>query len=73
MDEFRTRHGLEEMTTVVDDDGTLWPHFGVRAQPAWLFVRPDGEVERVLGELSPEQLTARLDALAAAPSTGGAG
>jgi len=54
MDDFRDRHGLGSMTTVVDDDGTLWPHFGVRAQPAWLFVTPDGEVERVLGELSHE-------------------
>ena len=70
MDEFRTRHGLESMTTVVDDDGTLWPHFGVRAQPAWLFVTPDGEVERVLGELSPEQLADRLDALAATGTSG---
>ncbi|HSK25223.1 MAG TPA: hypothetical protein VK906_18695 [Egicoccus sp.] len=64
MDEFRTRHGLGSMTTVVDDDGTLWPHFGVRAQPAWLFVTPDGDVDRVLGELSREQLRERLDALA---------
>jgi hypothetical protein len=70
MDDFRDRHGLGSMTTVVDDDGTLWPHFGVRAQPAWLFVTPDGEVERVLGELSHEQLVERLDALAGA-GTGG--
>lgn len=64
MEEFRTRHGLDEMTTVVDDDGTLWPHFGVRVQPAWLFVTPDGEVDQVLGELSREQLFERIETLA---------
>ncbi|MFA9430526.1 redoxin domain-containing protein [Egicoccus sp. AB-alg2] len=74
MRDFRDRHGLGDMTTVVDDDGSLWAHLGVRVQPAWVFVDADGEVERVLGELSRDQLFARLAALAdGGDPTGGAG
>ena len=69
MRDFLDRHGLDGMTTLVDDDGALWSHLGVRVQPAWLFVGADGEVDRVLGELTHDQLFDRLAALA--DGTGG--
>lgn len=61
------------MTTLVDDDGSLWSHFGVRVQPAWVFVDADGEVERVLGELTRQQLLERLETLAGADASGADG
>ncbi|GGI06326.1 hypothetical protein GCM10011354_18530 [Egicoccus halophilus] len=73
MHDFRDRHGLADMTTLVDDDGSAWSALGVRVQPAWLFVSPDGELDRVLGELSAEQIDRRLAVLAAAAGGDGDG
>lgn len=64
MREFVARHGLEGIPHAVDDDGSLWAGFGVRGQPAWVFIAPDGTKEVVFGALSEAQLTQRLDALA---------
>jgi len=73
MRDFLDRHDLAAMTTVADDDGALWSHFGVRVQPAWVFVDADGEVDRVLGELTHDQLFARLAALSDGGGGGGGG
>jgi hypothetical protein len=58
---FVDRHGLEGMPQAVDDDGELWTRFGVRVQPAWVFVAPDGATETVLGALYDDALFARID------------
>jgi hypothetical protein len=63
--EFVERHGLERMPQAVDDDGDLWASFGVRVQPAWVFVAPDGTTQTVLGALYDEALFARIDDLLA--------
>jgi hypothetical protein len=66
---FVDRHGLEAMPQAVDDDGELWARLGVRVQPAWVFVEPDGGSATVLGALYDDALFDRIDAfLAAAPS-----
>lgn len=64
MKEFVERHGLGFVPHAVDADGSLWAEFGVRGQPAWVFVDRDGQAEVVFGTLSERQLAERLDALA---------
>jgi hypothetical protein len=58
---FVDRHGLEQMPQAVDDDGELWARFGVRVQPAWVFVGPDGTTQTVFGALYDQALFDRLD------------
>jgi hypothetical protein len=62
---FVDRHGLGGMPQAVDDDGELWRRFGVRAQPAWVLVAPDGSSETVFGALYDDALFARIDAFLA--------
>jgi hypothetical protein len=57
-----SRHGLT-ITHLVDDDGKLFRHFGVPAQPAWTFVEASGQSSRTIGALGESALTARLDQL----------
>jgi hypothetical protein len=66
---FVERHGLRAMPQVVDDDGELWARLGVRVQPAWVFVAPDGRSDTVLGALYDEALFDRIDAHLAAGSS----
>ena len=62
---FVTEHGLEQVPQVADPDGEIWQSLGIAAQPAWAFVDGEtGQVERVLGALTPSDLQARIDALA---------
>lgn len=63
MQDFEDRHGLT-FPTLRDDDGEIFAHFGVPAQPAWVFIAPDGATEKVLTELTPAEVTQRLAALA---------
>jgi hypothetical protein len=66
MRDFVARHGLEAMPQLVDGpDATIWTRFGIRGQPAWVFIDADGGTEVLLGPLGAEGLIERLDALAA--------
>lgn len=62
MQAFVDRHGLSEMTQVVDDDGDIWARFDVRVQPAWFFVPADGEPVPVYGPLFGDALDERIAA-----------
>jgi hypothetical protein len=62
MRDFVDRHGLGAMTQVVDDDGALWARFGVRVQPAWVFLPDDGEAVPVYGPLFDGALDERIEA-----------
>jgi hypothetical protein len=62
MQAFVDRHGLGDMVQVVDDDGDIWDRFGVRAQPAWVFVPADGEAVPVYGPLFDDALDERIEA-----------
>ncbi|HSH32497.1 MAG: hypothetical protein WBM72_10090 [Actinomycetota bacterium] len=66
--------GTEAMQGFVDDhdlgfiqavteDGSLWTHFGVAYQPAWVFVDDDGTTTVVPYELPESELTSTLDRL----------
>lgn len=59
---FEDQFGLT-FPTLRDDDGRLFAHFGVPAQPAWVFVGPDGSIDRELSELAPDEVRSRLEAL----------
>ena len=65
MQEFEDRHGLT-FPSLRDSDGSLFAHFGVTNQPAWVFVSADGTADVVPGALAEDELAERLQALAAA-------
>ncbi|HJR97341.1 MAG TPA: hypothetical protein VJ979_05495 [Actinomycetota bacterium] len=58
VDEF----GLE-FDQAVTEDGSLWAHFGVAYQPAWVFVDDSGESTLVPAELPRAELERTLDEL----------
>ncbi|MFM8304429.1 MAG: TlpA family protein disulfide reductase [Actinomycetota bacterium] len=66
MQDFVDRHGLDGIPHTVDTDGSLWAEFGVRGQPAWVFLDRQGRSTVVFGELNGDDLRRRLDALATA-------
>jgi len=66
MEEFVERHGLDAIPHAVDADGSLWADFGVRGQPAWVFIDRTGRSSVVFGALSERELADRLDTLAGA-------
>jgi hypothetical protein len=47
----------------VAEDGSLWNHFGVAYQPAWVFIDDDGSSTLVPNELTPDELSRTLDDL----------
>jgi hypothetical protein len=49
----------------VTEDGSLWNHFGVAYQPAWVFIDDDGSSTLVPNELTPDELSRTLDDLLA--------
>lgn len=63
MQDFEDRHGLT-FPSLRDDDGNLFAHFGVPAQPAWVFVAADGTATTHLGAMEPDELRATLTDLA---------
>jgi thiol:disulfide interchange protein len=65
MEDFVARHDMGHVRHIADSDGDVWQQFGVVGQPAWVFIDGEsGETERVLGALAPDDLAARLEALA---------
>lgn len=59
---FVEEHGLGDMLHVVDEDGSLWSHYGISYQPAWVFIAEDGTTNVVAGGLY-DDLELRLQAL----------
>lgn len=63
---FVERHDLGHVPHAVDADGQVWAAFGIRGQPAWVFVDgATGEHTVTFGALDPDELTARLRELGA--------
>ncbi len=62
MQKFVDQYGID-FPTLVDADGSLWHHFGVTGQPAWVFVTASGAVHRTVGAPNQSELEAVLDAL----------
>ena len=55
MQDFEDRHGLT-FKSLRDDDGSLFAHFGVVNQPAWVFVSADGTPDLVPGAMEEDEL-----------------
>ena len=53
--EFIERHALGDLPQIEDVDGSLWNHFGIFSQPAWILFDRNGNVNRGRGPL-PEEL-----------------
>lgn len=65
MRDFVDRHGLGFLAHAVDDDGSLWSSFGVRHQPAWVFIDKSGKTTLAFGPQSQSEIRKQLDAIAA--------
>jgi peroxiredoxin len=66
MEEFVARHELDHVRHIADVEGQVWQRYGIVGQPAWVFLDGgSGKTERVLGQISPDDLRTRLEALAA--------
>lgn len=61
MEEFVERHGLGDITHVVDADGSIWGSYGISYQPAWVFVEPDGTASVAPGALGRDGLLDAVD------------
>ena len=57
-------NGVDDITHVVDADGSIWSSFSVASQPAWAFVDADGTlVSTVNGALGADGLRDRVNSL----------
>ena len=63
---FIDERGVAAFEHVFDRDGEIWQAFGVRSQPAFVFIDVDGNAERILGSMGQSGIADRLDALLAA-------
>lgn len=59
MQAFIDRHGIT-FATMNDSTGSLFAHFGVPSQPAWVFVSPNGTAKTYLGAMEPAALDKAL-------------
>ena len=66
MQAFVAKYQLGSFTHLADLDASVWRRFGVTAQPAFAFIRPDGTVDVVKTALPEQELNQRLDALSQA-------
>jgi len=48
---------------IVDESGDVWATYGVRTQPAFVFINDDGTSETHIGALGEAGLTERINAL----------
>jgi hypothetical protein len=59
MQGFVDRHGIT-FQNMNDQTGELFSRFGVPAQPAWVFVTPDGSATTYLGAMAESLLDKTL-------------
>lgn len=62
---FVAERGVSSFEHIADGDGSVWAEFGVRSQPAFVFINDDGTVENHQGRLGLESLTDRVNSLIA--------
>ena len=58
--------GVDGFEHIYDETGDIWMEFGIRSQPAFVFIGADGESEAVFGSQGEGGMSERLDALLAA-------
>lgn len=64
MEDFVDRHDLGLIPHAIDDDGSLWRDFRVRAQPAWVFIDRKGRSTMLFGPQSKATIKRSLNAVA---------
>jgi len=64
MQAFVRETGTGDLQHLVDADGSLWRRFGVVAQPAFVFVLPDGTTDEFLGAMDAQHLRETVASLA---------
>lgn len=57
--------GVTAFDHIADADGSVWAEFGIRTQPAFVFINDDGTFENHNGSLGLDSLTDRVNALIA--------
>lgn len=60
--DFINRHGLT-FPNIDDSPGDLFESNGVRSQPAWAMITPDGQTKIINGAISGEKLAEQLTLL----------
>lgn len=63
MQKFIDKHGLS-FPQINDDPATVFGHFDVPAQPAWVFIDASGTGSQVLGAIEDSQLDSMLTGIA---------
>lgn len=53
---FASKHGIDSFTNLNDKDGSVWAAFEVPAQPAFAFISASGDVERVNGTVTEQEI-----------------
>lgn len=62
MNDFVARHGIS-FSNISDNDGIIFAQFGVPYQPAWVFIKQDGDATLHIGALDEVSLDAQLTQL----------
>lgn len=62
--EFVDRYDLGVIPHTIDDDGSLWRDFRVRAQPAWVFIDRNGKSKMLFGPQSKTVIRRELKRIA---------
>ncbi|WP_375167677.1 protein disulfide oxidoreductase [Mycolicibacterium vanbaalenii] len=63
MQQFVDQYPVKGFSHLADTDGAVWAKFGITQQPAFAFVRADGNIDVVRGTLPEPELTERITAL----------
>lgn len=63
MVDFVTNNGVGDFEHIADENGVIWQEFGVRSQPAFVFISADGSSETLSGGLGYDGLVERIEAL----------
>ena len=63
MQQFVAKYPVNGFTHLADTDGSVWAKFDVTHQPAFAFIRPDGGISVVKGDLSEPDLDQRVTVL----------
>ncbi|MBR8741023.1 redoxin domain-containing protein [Nocardiopsis sp. MG754419] len=57
---FEAAQGIDDMTNVIDEHGTIWGGFEVISPPSFVFLRPDGTHTTVPGAMTGDELNAAI-------------
>jgi len=63
--EWVVSNNVDGFDHISDVDGSIWGEFGIRSQPAFVFINDDGTVETHGGALGEGSLSERVNSLIA--------